>query len=85
MSFLGYRRDDGSVGTRNYVGVISLVSCANDVAWEINRRVKGASLFVHSQGCCQTKPDIDLVTKTLISLGSNPNLGGVLLVSLVCL
>jgi len=27
MNFLGYAREDGSVGARNYVGVISTAAC----------------------------------------------------------
>lgn len=84
MSFQGYRRQDGSVGTRNYVGIISAVSCANDVAWWVSQEVKGSVPFVHGQGCAQTRPDLDQVTRTLISLGWNPNLAGVLIVSLGC-
>ena len=84
MSFQGYRRQDGSIGTRNYVGIISTVSCANDVTWWISQEVKGSVPFVHGQGCAQTRPDLDQVTRTLISLGWNPNLAGVLIVSLGC-
>ena len=84
MSFQGYRRQDGSVGSRNFVGIISTVSCANDVAWWISQEVKGSVPFVHGQGCAQTQPDLDQVTRTLISLGWNPNLAGVLIVSLGC-
>jgi len=84
MSFQGYRRQNGSVGTRNYVGIISTVSCANDVTWWISQEVKGSVPFVHGQGCAQTRPDLDQVTRTLISLGWNPNLAGVLIVSLGC-
>jgi altronate dehydratase large subunit len=84
VSFLGYPRQNGSVGTRNYIGIISTVSCANDVAWWVSQRVRGCAPFLHGQGCCHTKPDIDLVTQTLISLGWNPNLAGVLVVSLGC-
>jgi altronate dehydratase large subunit len=84
MSFLGYRRQNGSVGARNYIGIISTVSCANDVTWWISQNIKGCVPFLHGQGCCQTKPDLDIVTRTLISLGWNPNLAGVLVVSLGC-
>ena len=84
MSFLGYQRRNGSVGTRNYIGIISTVSCANDVAWWLSQKVKGCAPFLHGQGCCQTKPDLDITTRTLISLGWNPNLAGVLVVSLGC-
>jgi altronate dehydratase large subunit len=84
MSFMGYRRNNGAVGTRNHVGVISTVSCANDVTWAISQKVNGCATFIHGQGCCQTKPDLDIVTRTLISLGQHPNLAAVLLVSLGC-
>lgn len=84
MSFLGFARPDGSVGTRNYVGIFSTVGCANDVTWNIAQKVKGSVPFLHGQGCCQTKPDLDITTRTLISLGLNPNITGVLLVSLGC-
>jgi altronate dehydratase large subunit len=84
MSFWGYRRPDESVGARNYVGVISTVTCANDVAQWIAERVPGCAPFTHQQGCGQTKPDMEIVHRTLISLGCNPNLAAVLLVSLGC-
>jgi altronate dehydratase large subunit len=84
MTFSGYRRNDGSVGTRNYVGVISTVVCANEVADEISRRVQGTRAFLHQQGCCQTLVDIKRVNDTLTGLGQNPNLASVLLVSLGC-
>jgi altronate dehydratase large subunit len=84
MKFMGYRRADGRVGTRNYIGVLSTVVCANEVARGIAAQVKGAVAFSHQQGCCQTPPDLERVIKALIGLGSNPNLAAVLLVSLGC-
>jgi len=84
MSFWGYTRSNGSVGTRNFVGVISTVTCANDVAQWITQQVPGCALFTHQQGCGQSGPDMEIVHRTLISLGCNPNLAGVLLVSLGC-
>ncbi|MBI5581100.1 MAG: UxaA family hydrolase [Deltaproteobacteria bacterium] len=84
MKFLGYRRPDGRVGTRNYVGVLSTVVCANEVARGIASQVKGAVAFNHQQGCCQTPPDLERVNQALIGLGRNPNLSAVLLVSLGC-
>ena len=84
MKFNGYRRSDGRVGTRNYVGVLSTVVCANEVVERIVSHVKGAVAFMHHQGCCQTPIDITRVAQTLIGLGQNPNLHSVLLVSLGC-
>ena len=84
MSFKGYRRADGSVGVRNHVGIISTVACANDVAGWIGSRVPGTVPFVHQQGCGNPGPDFAMVHRMLGSLGANPNLGAVLLVSLGC-
>lgn len=84
MSFLGYPRKDGQVGVRNYIGIISTVVCANDVTLKISQQVEGTAAFLHDQGCTQTPIDLNTVRKTLINLGKNPNLAGVLLVSLGC-
>lgn len=84
MQFNGYRRADGRVGTRNVVGVLSTVVCANEVAERIARDVRGTTAFLHHQGCCQMPMDVTRVSETLIGLGQNPNLASVLLVSLGC-
>ena len=84
MEFKGYRRDNGKVGTRNFIGVISTVVCANEVAEKISSQVLCTVPFLHQQGCCQTPLDINGVTNVLIGLGRNPNLASVLLVSLGC-
>ncbi len=84
MSFHGYVRPNGDVGVRNYVGIISTVACANDVARWIADRVPGSATFVHQQGCGNPGSDAVLVRRTLSNLGAHPNLGAVLLVSLGC-
>jgi len=84
MSFMGYKRKDGTTGTRNYVGVLSTVTCANEVASAISKTTRGTALFTHHQGCCQTPVDIQRVENALSGLGRNPNLASVLLISLGC-
>ena len=81
---MGYQRMNGTAGTRNYVGVISTVVCANEVADAVSRQVQGTVAFLHQQGCCQTPIDIERVNNTLSGLGQNPNLYGVILISLGC-
>ena len=83
-TFLGYPRKDGRAGTRNYLAIIPTVFCANEVAMAIAKKFKRARPLLHHQGCAQLKPDSDRVTRTLITLGANPNVGGVLLVGLGC-
>ncbi len=72
------------MGVRNYVGVISTVGCANDVAFWIAQQIKGTAPFLHPAGCGQLQPDLEITTRTLAAIGQNPNLAGVLLVSLGC-
>ena len=84
MSFWGYPRPDGSAGIRNCVGVIATVACSCDVAQNISKQVAGTVTFLHYQGCDHLQPDKELVERTLANLGGNPNLAGVLLVSLGC-
>jgi altronate dehydratase large subunit len=83
-TFAGYRRPDGRVGTRNYVGVLSTVTCANQAAVQIAGSIDGAAVFTHQQGCGVTRADLEMTQRTLINLGRNPNLGAVLVVSLGC-
>jgi len=82
--FLGYHRPDGAIGVRNYVGIISTVSCANDVAYWISQKTRGTAPFLHQSGCSQLQPDLKMTAQTLTSLGQNPNVASVLLVSLGC-
>ena len=84
VTFQGYVRSNGKVGSRNLVAVIPSVICATDVAQAVCRAVQGTVGFFHHQGCCQPPIDLKRVTDTLISLGCSPNVGAVLVVSLGC-
>lgn len=82
-TFMGYPRPDGGVGIRNYVAVISTVSCANLVAERIAREVEGAVAVCHGHGCGR-RPEREMHNRVLAGLGNNPNVYGVVLVSLGC-
>jgi len=84
MDFMGYKRTDGSAGTRNYVGVFSMVVCANEVSYRISQNVLDTACFLHQQGCCQTSIDIERVNTVLSNLAKNPNIHSLILVSLGC-
>lgn len=83
-TFMGYARPDGQVGVRNYLGIISTVTCANQAAQDIAQFVDGSAPFTHQQGCGLTQDDLALTERTLANLGLNPNLAAVLIVSLGC-
>ncbi len=84
-AFLGYRRPDGRVGTRNYVLVVPTVICASLVAERIANAVAphGAAL-PHLAGCGQLGPDRRVTHETLAAYCGHPNVGAVLVVALGC-
>jgi len=84
MEFMGFQRENGEIGVRNYVAVIPTVGCANEVAEAIAETVPGSKPLLHHQGCCMIPSDIEVVERTLIGLGSNPNVAAVVLVGLGC-
>jgi len=81
MSFLGYRRPDGSVGVRNHIAVISTVACANEVASRIANQVEGAVSLTHNMGCGHYAL---ASLRPLAGLGKNPNVAAVFIVGLGC-
>lgn len=84
MEFMGFRRPDGKVGIRNYVGIIPSVFCANRVAEVIAQQVEGCVALSHPVGCSQVGEDLEITARTLKAMGNHPNLGAVLIVGLGC-
>ena len=75
MSFLGYVRPDGAVGTRNYVLVIP----QGIIAKSICDYVDGTRTIVTADtGSGRTANDRETIARTLIGLGRNPNVSGVI-------
>jgi altronate dehydratase len=96
--FDGFRRDDGRVGTRNFIGILTSVNCSATVARQIARRfgdggpvpgfpnVDGVCAFTHTSGCgmAHEGEGIDLLRRTLAGYARQPNFGGVLVIGLGC-
>ncbi|MCW4039017.1 MAG: UxaA family hydrolase [Candidatus Bathyarchaeota archaeon] len=75
MTFLGYERPDGSVGTRNQV----LILPSSVVAEQICRFVRGTTTLVTADsGSGRTKNDREAIARTLVGLGCNPNVAAVI-------
>lgn len=77
----GWRRSDGRKGVRNVVAVAYLVECAHHVAREITTpyREMGVHL-IGFPGCFPNQYAYDMIER----MGTHPNVGAVLLVSLGC-
>jgi len=85
MEFMGYPRPDGSAGARNYVAVIPAVQCDNELADRIASEVGGNVVALpHNGACVNVQPDKDMIERTLIGLGRNPNVSGAIVVGVGC-
>ncbi|HZF15078.1 MAG TPA: altronate dehydratase family protein [Steroidobacteraceae bacterium] len=90
--FLGYRRKDGRVGTRNEIWILTTVGCVNRTAERIARaaheryagRVDGVHAFTHPFGCSQLGDDLGRTRHLIGALANHPNAGGVLILGLGC-
>ncbi len=97
-TFEGFRRSNGKVGTRNYVGILTSVNCSATVAKYIARAVEQSGILdqfdnvdgvvplVHGTGCGMAGKGeaYDVVERTQWGYADHPNFGGVLLVGLGC-
>lgn len=90
-TFLGYARQDGSVGIRNELWVLPMVSCVNHTAQMIvdafrEKHGEAMDIFAMQQpfGCSQLGEDHEATVRILRDLATHPNVGGVILLSLGC-
>lgn len=91
-AFMGYRRSNGRVGTRNEIWILCTVGCvartAQRIAQAASERFKGRTdgiyAFTHPFGCSQLGDDLDNTRRVIAALASHPNAGGVLILGLGC-
>ncbi len=92
-TFMGYRRDNGSVGIRNEVVILPTVGCVNGIANSLAERLRRESReegvdaiisYPHNFGCSQLGEDHENTRKVLRDIVLHPNTGGVLVVGLGC-
>jgi altronate dehydratase large subunit len=78
--FFGYPREDGQVGIRNHVLLLSGTLYANPTCERVAHMVQNVIPIVHPLGRCQIAPDLARTRKTLVGHGRNPNAGAVVVV-----
>ncbi|MCE5975131.1 altronate dehydratase family protein [Sinirhodobacter sp. WL0062] len=97
-SFMGYRRDDGRVGTRNYIALCATVNCSATVirkaAQELEAegalapyaRIDGVIALAHGTGCgmAATGRGADYLDRVLWGHATHPNVGAAVFVGLGC-
>jgi altronate hydrolase len=97
-TFMGFRRPDGRVGTRNFILIVPTSMCASHEAQQISMmseflyykrekfpNVDGVVAIPHNKGCgCQDGSSLDIMLRTLSNYADHPNVGGVILMDLGC-
>ena len=94
-TFMGYKRENGDVGTRNYIAVIATSNCSSHVAMEIanalrhvtaeSHGVDGVVAIPHQEGCGHSiGEDTWQLERTIAGMIFHPNVGAALMVSLGC-
>ena len=84
MKFYGYKRPDGRVGIRNHILILPTSVCASDTTRIIASQVQGAVTFNNQNGCSQVHSDQQLTMDVMAGYAANPNVYGVIVVSLGC-
>lgn len=96
-TFLGYKRADGQVGTRNYIGIVSSVNCSATVSRAVAdyfrrngfgayKNIDGVVALTHGSGCAipmNTEGYIYL-RRVLNGYARNPNFAAVLFIGHGC-
>lgn len=97
-TFMGFKRPDGRVGTRNYVAVLASVNCSSSAtvavvdyfrqpgALKDYPNVDGVIGFPHKGGCGAHigSRDLYIFQRTLAGVVDHPNVAGYVILSLGC-
>ncbi|MGU3545124.1 UxaA family hydrolase [Methylobacterium sp. A52T] len=81
-TFMGWRRENGRVGVRNHVVLLPLDDLSNAACEAVANTIKGTMALPHAYGRLQFGEDLDLHFRTLIGIGSNPNVAAVVVIGI---
>ena len=82
QKIMGYRRENGRVGVRNHVIILPLDDLSNAACLAVENHVKGTLALPHHYGRLQFGADLELHFRTLIGIGSNPNVAAVVVIGI---
>jgi (2R)-sulfolactate sulfo-lyase subunit beta len=80
--FHGYRRENGRVGIRNHVVILPLDDLSNAACEAVANNIKGTLALPHAYGRLQFGEDLELFFRTLIGIGSNPNVAACVVIGI---
>ena len=78
----GYRRDNGRVGIRNHVLILSVDDISNAAVEGVANLIRGTMALPHPYGRMQFGADLELTFNTLIGTGRNPNVAAVVVIGI---
>src|SRR3954454_4092916 len=81
-TFMGWRRENGRVGVRNHVVLLPLDDLSNASCEAVANNVKGTLALPHAYGRLQFGEDLEIHFRTLIGIGSNPNVAAVVVIGI---
>lgn len=82
MQITGWRRENGRVGVRNHVVLLPLDDLSNAACEAVAHQIKGTLALPHAYGRLQFGEDLELHFRTLIGIGSNPNVAAVVVIGI---
>lgn len=82
LNFMGYRRANGKSGIRNHIAILAVMDNVNGIVRHLAQLVKGTLPLPVWYGRGQFGDDDELFRRTQVGLATNPNIAGVLVISL---
>lgn len=82
ITFQGFRRDNNRVGVRNHVIILPVDDISNAACESVANNIKGTLALPHPYGRLQFGEDLELHFRTLIGIGSNPNVAAVIVIGI---
>jgi (2R)-sulfolactate sulfo-lyase subunit beta len=79
---MAYRRENGRVGVRNHVVILPVDDISNACAEKVAAMVPGTLCLPHAYGRLQFGEDLDLFFRTMIGIGSNPNVAAAVIIGI---
>lgn len=77
-----YRRKNERVGVRNHVVILPVDDISNAACEGVANNVKGTLALPHSYGRLQFGEDLELFFRTMIGIGSNPNVAAAVVIGI---
>ncbi len=77
-----FRRENGRVGIRNHVVILPVDDISNAACEAVANNIKGTLALPHAYGRLQFGEDLELFFRTMIGIGSNPNVAAVVVIGI---